>query len=146
MRYILLLILAIFTTAVGAAVFKPESGGGISPLEYMGIVFSPGLLAVAVTILFERYQHSFELDDIKEHRIKMGKSRRYWFWHTVIVGAVFGVICQSGLQGVVNYLTGMPIMWGLVGIAAFVTGIASMGGYEALRMVLAWRIKKGKTK
>jgi len=121
------------------AIFTPSGGGGIPPWQFGLILIMPGVVAVTLTIVWMRYQRVFAQDERKTY------TKREWFKLTLYAGAVFGVISQAGLQGVINYLTGMPIMWELLGLAVLITGIASAGAYEVIRWRLAIKIKKGDT-
>jgi len=145
--FLMLMVFAAGSDA--AAVFQPVRPG-VGFWQFVGVLLTPGALAVVLTILFVRYQRAFAQDDRKEAKASgetiKRKTSRYWFNYTLIWGAVFGVISQIGLQGAVNYLTGMPIMWELMVVAVGVTGLASMGIYELVRWYLAVKIKKGEGK
>ena len=120
--------------------FSPESNGSLPLWQFLLILFSPGLLSMIITIIFVRYQRAFAIDD------KIQKSRRYWFNYTLLVGGIWGVICQTGLQGLVSFLTGIPMKWELIALAFAITGVCSMGAYELLRWWLRTKIDKGQIK
>lgn len=129
----------VFAVEQQQAIFEPSSRG-LSWWQFLLIVFSPGGVGVAATIVFVRYQRLFSRADGED------KSKRYWFRYTLVWGAVFGVLCQAGLQGTISYLTGIPVMWELLLVAVGVTGLASMGAYELLRWRLAVKIRNGQDK
>lgn len=103
----------------------------------LGIICIPGITAVTMTMLLIRYLRVFAIDERKP------LSKREVFRATLAWGALFGVFSQVGLQGLVNYLTGLPIMWELMIVAVMCTGLASMLAYEAVRVFCAWRFQKG---
>lgn len=123
--------------AAQAALFSPESQG-IPLWQFILILISPGMLAITLTIVWMRYQRVFAADEHSQ------MSKRQWFYKTLKVGAVFGPLSQAGLQGLVHYLTGLPVMWELIGLSVLITGIFSAGAYEAVRWRLAVLIKGGK--
>lgn len=127
----------VYAVEQAQAIFTPSGGGGIPPWQFGLILITPGILAVSLTIIWTRYQRYFAMDEGIE------RSKRQWFMYTLKTGAVFGVLSQAGLQGVVMFLTSMPIMWELLGVAVFITGLVSAGLYEAARYWLSSKIKKG---
>jgi len=137
---LLLTALALVGSPLMAAqqtVFTPSGGGGIPPWQFGLILITPSLVAVLLTIVWMRYQRVFAREEGKSF------TKRQLFRRSLAWGAIFGAASQAGLQGAINYLTGMPIMWELVGMAILVTGIASMVGYEVIRWYFARKIKSG---
>ncbi len=113
------------------AIIRPESSGGVPVWLYLLIVFGPGVIAVALTVtatvawrLVWRDEHPYSPPTPK-HVIK---------W-ALILGAVIGPACQLGFQRVASDITGTPLYWELVFVAPFITGLASMGMYEALKIL-----------
>lgn len=117
------------------AIFTPVASGGIPAWQFGLILIMPGIVAVSGTIIWIRFQRVFALEEGRH------LTRRQWFRRTLAVGAIAGVGAQCGMQGVIQYLTGMQIMWGWVVTAALITGLASVLVYELLRW---WTYKKYK--
>src|SRR3990167_1773470 len=102
----------------------------------LAIILMPGAVAVAMTVLLVRYLRVFARDE------GQSLSKRQTFKLTLGWGAFCGVGAQAGLQKLVNYLTGTPIMWELMIPAVMFTGLASMLAYEAVRVFCAYRARK----
>lgn len=101
------------------------------------IIGSPGFLALNLTVLWVRYQRAVYQKDKKPMSARRIRNE------TMIAGALFGVISQVGLQKLIGWLVGTPVMWELLLISVGATGLASMAYYEALRIFCVWRAKKG---
>ena len=98
----------------------------------LAIVAYPGVLAMVFTmaavIMVRRINRAEKNPPLRVRTIV------YW---TLVIGTVFGPMCQYGFQRLAAWLVGAPVFWELVVVAPVVTGIASMVAYELLR----WQAK-----
>lgn len=133
MKLFLFLIALISTPVWADAVF----GGAVkgSPWYIMLLLLAvPLLLAITFTIgcnvLVKRVNRAEGNEPLK-----IGTLVYWWLG----IGAFLGTLMQWGMQELVLFLTGFPVMWKLIVVAFFTTGIASMVCYELLRW---WYIER----
>tara|TARA_R110000772_G_scaffold76180_1_gene164774 strand:+ start:2525 stop:3061 length:537 start_codon:yes stop_codon:yes gene_type:complete len=119
-------------TTAGIAI----KSGGIPLWQFILIVAAPAFLACILTVVVVRYLHAMHIQETKrKFTIRQAVKR------SMIVGAIFGPLCQWGMQGLLNFLVAMPFDYRLIILAPFVTGIASMVWFELLKIIFHSRYK-----
>ena len=119
-------------TTAGIAI----KSGGIPLWQFILIVAAPALLACTLTVAVVRYLHAMYIQETKSKF-----TIRQAVKNSIIVGAIFGPLCQWGMQGLLNFLVAMPFDYRLIILAPFVTGIASMVWFELLKIIFHSRYK-----
>lgn len=92
------------------------------------IILAPGALTQISNITLIRYLRAMHFAENGKHM-----PMSMVFYRTMAGGAIIGLISQIALQGLVNFLTGLPIMYELL-LLSLLSGLVSMLLYELARI------------
>lgn len=109
-----------------APVLTPQPSG-VPTWWILATIFAPGALAQVLTIATGVAVRRMNRDALK--RPPMNPLAVIWW--VLGAGAVWGPLCQWGLQEVVQMLTGFPPIPKLIIVGAFITGPISLVLFEA---------------